>query len=112
MNPRLCAGHVCAQSLDISFLPASTEKTTGANDLSLLQPPLEPAFGPLHGQNLGLQVLQAQLKTLQLSGPSLSGRPERGDGRQRDGRTPVRAESCNSLQALAAIRPSHPSAAV
>lgn len=59
-------------------LPASTEKTTSGNDLSLFQSPLEPAFGSLHGQNLSLQFLKAQLKTFHLSGPSLRGRHTEG----------------------------------
>ena len=40
-------------------------------DLGLLESPLEPSFGSLHGQNLSLQLLHPLLKTLQVFGPSL-----------------------------------------
>lgn len=41
-------------------------------DLGLLESPLKPAFGSLHGQNLSLQLLHPLLETLQLFGSSLN----------------------------------------
>lgn len=64
-------GHFLVPSL-------STEKTMSDNDLSIFQSPLEPAFGSLHGQDLSLQFLNTQLKTLQFFGPSLSARYTEG----------------------------------